>query len=181
MSRIGKKPIILPDQVTVVTSGRQVTVTGPKGSLVLELHPHVKLEKKDNEVLVQVTDPDDHKDRALWGLFRNLVRNNVVGVTSGFSRQLEVIGIGFKAEVKKDTLVLNVGYSHPVNYKIPAGIEIKVEKNVVTVSGADKQLVGQTAAEIRFVKKPEPYKGKGIKYTDEVIRKKAGKTAAKSE
>ena len=181
MSRIGKKPIRLPDQVEVVVSGKKVTVKGPKGSLVLDVHPHVRVHKKDQEVLVQVADPDDNKDRALWGLFRNLLQNNVLGVTAGFSKQLEIVGIGFKAEIKKDVLVLNVGYSHPVNYQIPPGIEIKAEKNMLTVSGMDKQLVGQTAAEIRFIKKPEPYKGKGIKYATEVIRKKAGKTAVKSE
>ena|SRR3989338_6985533 len=181
MSRIGKKPIPVPDAVSVKIDNQKVVVSGPKGNLEIQIHPIVGIEMKDKALILSVKDPENNKQKALWGLMRNLVRNMVDGVVKGFSKKLEIIGIGFKAEVKKDILVLNVGYSHQVNYHIPKGIEIKVEKSIITVSGIDKQLVGQTAAEIRDIKKPEPYKGKGIKYVDEIIRRKACKAVVKSE
>ncbi len=181
MSRIGKKPIIIPEKVELTLEKHKIVASGPKGKIQLDIHPHVHVEKQENTLIVGVEHPEDHKDAALWGLFRNLIFNMVHGVTEGFSKELEINGIGFKAEVKKDILVLQVGYSHPVEYKIPMGIEIKVTKSIINVSGIDKQLVGQTAAEIREIKKPEPYKGKGIKYVDEVIRRKAGKAVTKSE
>lgn len=181
MSRIGKKPILVPDNANVVINDKKVQVSGSRGSLELILHPKVSAIFKDKVITLSVEDPKNNRQAALWGLSRNLVRNMIEGVVTGFSKQLEIIGIGFKAEVKKDTLILHVGYSHPVNYSIPKGIQISVEKNIITISGPDKQLVGQTSAEIRAIKKPEPYKGKGIKYIDEVVRRKAGKAAVKSE
>lgn len=181
MSRIGKKPIVVPQGAEVSFDAKNVMVSGAKGKLSLGLHPHVRLEKGEQGIVVSVENPHDHKDAALWGLFRSLVANMVKGVTEGFSKGLEISGIGFKAEVKKDILVLHLGYSHPVEYKISEGISVKVEKNIITVSGTDKQLVGQTAAEIRSLKKPEPYKGKGIHYVGEVLRKKAGKAVTKTE
>lgn len=180
MSRIGKQPIIIPDGVTVKITDNQINVKGLKGELNQLIHRLVKVEQKGNELIVSVINPEEKKQRAIWGLYRKLIDNMVKGVTEGFSKQLEINGVGYKAVVQGDTLVLNVGYSHSVEYKIPQGIEIKVEKNIITISGRDKHLVGQTAAEIRAVRKPEPYKGKGIKYIDEVVRRKAGKAAAKA-
>lgn len=179
MSRIGKQPINIPDGVEVKIEDGQIIVKGPKGELSQEVHRLVNIEKKENKLLVTVKNPEEKKQRSLWGLFRRLIDNMVIGVTDGFSKQLEVNGVGYKAAAQGDVLNLQLGYSHPINYKIPEGIDIKVEKNVITVSGISKHLVGQTSAEIRSKRKPEPYKGKGIKYMDEIIRRKAGKTAAK--
>ena len=175
MSRIGKKPIEIPQGVEVKVDSNLVVVKGPKGELKEQIHPLVKIEGKENEVIVSVKNPEEKEQRSLWGLFRTLINNMVQGVTNGFTKQLEINGIGFKALVSGDKLVLNVGFSHPVEYSIPKDIQITVEKNIVTISGNSKQKVGQVAAEIRAIKKPEPYKGKGIKYVDEVIRRKAGK------
>jgi large subunit ribosomal protein L6 len=135
----------------------------------------------DNQLTVSVKNQEDKRQKALWGLFRRLVANMITGITDGFSKQLEINGVGYKASVQGKKLILNVGFSHPVEYTIPDGIDIIVEKNIITISGIDRQLVGQTAAEIRSVRKPEPYKGKGIKYTTEIVRRKVGKTAAKAE
>lgn len=175
MSRIGKLPIIIPAGVTLTVNGQHVEAKGPKGTLSLDLHHRVKLTLADNQATAAVTDPDLQSDRALWGLTRMLVANMVIGVTNGYKKQLEINGVGFKAAVSGTNLVLNLGFSHPIEFPIPAGITITVEKNVVTIAGIDKQLVGETAAIIRRYKKPEPYKGKGIKYIDEVIHRKAGK------
>ncbi len=175
MSRIGKLPIIIPAGVTLTIDGQHVEVKGPKGVLSLDLHLRVKLTQADNQATVTVTDPDLQSDRALWGLTRMLVANMVIGVTTGYKKQLEINGVGFKAAVSGTNLNMNLGFSHPIEYPIPTGITVTVEKNVVTISGIDKQLVGETAATIRRYKKPEPYKGKGIKYIDEVIHRKAGK------
>lgn len=175
MSRIGKKPIFIPTGVEVQVNNQNVLVKGAKGSLELTLHPKVKAEVKDNEVKVTVVQTEDKEEKSLWGLFRTLINNMVEGVVKGFSKQLEINGIGFKAAVQGKKLILNVGYSHPVEYEIPQGIEVKVEKNIIIISGIDKQRVGQVAAEIRAIKKPEPYKGKGIKYVGEIIRRKVGK------
>jgi large subunit ribosomal protein L6 len=179
MSRIGKKPIEIPAGVEVKLNGSVLSVKGPKGELTQQVHPSVTIEQKGTEVHVTVKDPEDKQERSLWGLFRKLISNMVVGVTQGFSKQLEINGVGFRAELKGTNLHLQLGFSHPIDYKIPQGIEIKVEKNLLTVSGFDRQLVGQTAAEIRALKKPEPYKGKGIKYVNETIIRKVGKAAAK--
>ena len=181
MSRIGKKIIELNDKTQIKVEGNLVIVKGPKGELKQELVKNVTVGINDKEILIKVNDENDKKQRALWGLFRSLIADMVQGVNDGFSKQLEINGVGFKAAVIGKNLVLNVGFSHQVEYKIPEGIEISVEKNVITITGNDKQRVGQVAAEIRAIKKPEPYKGKGIKYIDEVIRRKAGKVVKGSE
>jgi large subunit ribosomal protein L6 len=181
MSRIGKKPINIPENVEVNIANQQVKIKGPKGALELFLHPKVKAEAKEKEIVINISDSSVKAERSLWGLSRSLINNMVEGVVNGFTKQLEINGIGFKAAVQDKKLVLNVGFSHPVEYQIPEGIEIKVEKNIITISGIDKQKVGQVAAEIRSIKKPEPYKGKGIKYLNEVIIRKVGKAVKGAE
>lgn len=179
MSRVGKKPIPIPKGVIVTLEGQKLRVVGPKGELSFTAHPHVTLlvtrADEREEVHVTVRNPEDAKDRALWGLTRSLVRNMVQGVTEGFRKQLEVVGIGYKVALQGRKLVLEVGFSHPVPFEMPLGIDAMVDKNTITITGVDKQLVGEIAARIRAIKKPEPYKGKGIKYADEVVRRKAGK------
>lgn len=170
-------PVIIPEKVKVTFDGDWLEVVGPLGELSQKIHPRVKLEIKGNLIQVTVKKPEDKEDRSLWGLFRVLINNMVEGVTKGYEKKLEISGVGFKAAVVGQKLNLNVGYSHPVSYSLPAGLAVKVEKNVITVTGADKQKVGEAAAQIRAIKPPEPYKGKGIKYLDEVIRRKAGKAA----
>lgn len=179
MSRIGKQPVVVPDGVEVKLDKNILIVKGSKGELTQVIHPSVSIEQKDNKILVTVKKPDEKTQRSLWGLFRKLIDNMVTGVNEGFTKQLEVNGVGFKAAIQDKVLNLQLGFSHPINYTFPDGIDITVEKNLITVSGSDKQKVGQAAAEIRAFKKPEPYKGKGIKYIDEVIRRKVGKAAAK--
>lgn len=179
MSRIGKLPITIPSGVDVTIDGGEIRVKGSRGELRQAIHRQVSVTKEGDVVIVSVKNPDEKNQRSLWGLFQRLISNMVAGVTTGFSRQLEINGVGFRAAVSGNTLTMQLGYSHPVVYTVPAGITVTVEKNIITVTGADKQVVGQTAAEIRMLKKPEPYKGKGIKYSDETIRRKAGKTAAK--
>jgi large subunit ribosomal protein L6 len=175
MSRVGKKPVIIPSGVKVEQKDTVLSVTGPKGTLTLEVHPKVTIAITDKEVTVDVSGKENKKERALWGLFRALVQNLVDGVTKGFEKKLEVIGVGFKVAVQGTKIVMALGFSHPVEVEIPKGITAAADKNVITISGADKQQVGQFAAEIRELKKPEPYKGKGIKYSDEVVIRKAGK------
>lgn len=181
MSRIGKKIINIPSGVDVKVDGGIITVKGPKGELTQKLHDHVFINIADNVVTVKVKDETKKEDKSLWGLFASLIINMIAGVTEGFSKELEINGVGFKATVAGKTLTLNVGFSHPVEFATPDGIDIKVEGNKITITGIDKQLVGEVAAQIRKVKKPEPYKGKGIKYIDEQIRRKAGKAAASKE
>lgn len=181
MSRIGSKTIHIPAGVKVSLENRKVMVSGPKGELVLELHPLVELKLLDSEIALKVQDPGDQKQLALWGLYRNLVSNMILGVTEGFMKKLEINGIGFKALLSGKVLVLHVGFSHPVEYALPEGIQIIVQKNIIEISGIDKQKVGKVAADIRAVWPVEPYKGKGIKYIDEVVRRKAGKAAVKTE
>lgn len=175
MSRVGKKPIVIPSGVTVQKKDNTLTVTGPKGTLNIELHPKVSAIVENNEVVVDVANKENKKEKALWGLSRALVQNLVDGVTKGFEKKLEVNGVGFKVAVQGTKLVMALGFSHPVEVEIPKDLQAAVDKNVITITGADKQKVGQFAAEIRELKKPEPYKGKGIKYMDEVILRKAGK------
>jgi len=175
MSRVGKKPIIIPEGVEIKIDDQKVTVKGPKGEISREFRPEIKIEAKDDEILVSPQQEKLKEIRALWGLTRMLIFNMVEGVTSGFEKKLEIEGIGFKAETSGDEFVLYVGFSHPVKLKIPEGIKISVEKNVIVVSGIDKELVGQFSAIIRKTKPVEPYKGKGIKYTGEIVRRKVGK------
>ncbi|MFH1225875.1 MAG: 50S ribosomal protein L6 [bacterium] len=184
MSRIGKKPIGLPAGVEAKIEGPGLVVKGPKGELRLRPNPLVKVALQDQQIIVSISEPENRKQKAMWGLTRTLIDNLVQGVTIGFQKQLEINGIGYKASVSPPTgeaggqkLILHVGFSHPVEFAIPEGIEIKVAANVITVSGINKQLVGETSAQIRSIKKPEPYKGKGIKYAGEQIRRKAGKAA----
>jgi len=179
MSRVGKKAIEIPRgvevKINVTEIGSQVNIKGPKGSLGLVLHKGVAIEQKDNQLIFTVKNPELGTDKALWGLSRTLVNNIIIGVVEGFSKELEINGVGFKVALQGKKLVFNVGFSHQVEYELPAGISAEVEKNNIKLSGIDKQLLGQVTAEIRSIKKPEPYKGKGIKYIDEQIRRKAGK------
>lgn len=175
MSRIGKKPIVLPAGVTAEVAGGVLTVAGPKGKLSLPVHSDVQLDLAPEAITVSVPKPEVKQQKALWGLFRALVQNLVTGVTTGFEKKLEVNGVGFKVAVTGKNLQMQLGFSHPVDVVIPSDLEVTVEKNVITVKGSDKQKVGQFAANVRALKKPEPYKGKGIKYEGEVILRKAGK------
>lgn len=177
MSRIGKKPINIPEDVEVDIKENKIVVKGPKGSLKLDIHPFVKVKLENRTIKVSVFDPTDKKQHALWGTFVRLIENMIEGVKRGFEKKLEIVGVGYRAEVKGNLLVLYLGFSHPVKFPIPKGIDISLKKNIITVSGIDKQQVGEVAARIRALKKPEPYKGKGIRYVDEVIRRKAGKKA----
>ena len=179
MSRIGRLPVAIPAGVTVsVADGNVVTVKGPKGTLVRTFVPELTIEVKDNEVLV--SRPNDLKrEKSLHGLTRTLIHNMVEGVSNGFSKTLEVNGVGYRAVKQGKKLTLSLGYSHPVEMEDPEGIETKVDGNKIIVSGVSKEKVGQYAAEIREKRKPEPYKAKGIKYETEVIRRKVGKTGKK--
>jgi len=176
MSRIGRMPIAVPEKVQVTIKDTNVVVKGPSGQLESSFQPQVPIEHKDGQINVGVT---DDKHRNLWGLSRTLIHNMVVGVTDGFTKELEFTGVGYKAAVKGDTLVLNLGYSHPIDYKLPEGIKAAVKGNKITVSGISKELVGFSAAKIRSFRPPEPYKGKGVKYADETIIRKAGKAGGK--
>lgn len=180
MSRIGKKIRVLPAGVSADVSGNVLTIKGPKGELRQVLHPRVSVVIADGKISVSVAKENDKKERAVWGTFSSLIGNMIDGVTQGFQKQLEIGGVGFKAALKGEDLVLEVGYSHPVTLKPLAGVKFAVDKNIITVSGIDKQAVGEIAARVRAIKKVEPYKGKGIKYVGEVVRRKAGKTAAKA-
>ncbi|MBL8030108.1 MAG: 50S ribosomal protein L6 [Candidatus Doudnabacteria bacterium] len=214
MSRIGKKPIVIPSGVKVEKLDSILKVSGPKGNLEITLHPQALVSVSENEVVVDVAEKEAKKQRSLWGLFRSLIFNMVEGVTKGFEKRLEINGVGFKVDMKKSqelrdsykkkkeealkqgdvkaiqtsdyalkklagfdggVLEMQLGFSHPVFAQIPSTLNVALEKNVIIINGADKQAVGQFAAEVRELKKPEPYKGKGIKYSDEVIVRKAGK------
>lgn len=178
MSRIGQKPIPIPSGVDVSVANGLVTVKGPKGELAVSLNPHVQAHvTQDKTVEISVQKPEDIHERALWGLFRKLVANAVDGVQKPFEKQLEFVGVGYRVSVSGDTVNMEVGFSHPVTIELPKGVSASVEKQVLTLSGIDKQQVGEWAARIRRIRPPEPYKGKGIKYIDEQIRRKAGKAA----
>ena len=180
MSRIGKQPISLPKGVEAKKDGRAVVIKGPKGSLTTALVEGIDVEIKNN--VLQFTRGDEEKrTRAFHGMVRALVASNVKGVTEGFKKELDIVGVGYRAEVKGKEVVFQLGYSHPIRFPIPKGIDINVDGKTghIIVTGIDKQKVGQTAAEIRGLREPDPYKGKGIKYSDEVIRRKAGKAAGK--
>ena len=177
MSRIGKKAIVLPDKVTVSVAGGEIKVTGPKGTLSRALPRDIEI-AQDGKSLAVKTTHESRRAGALHGLTRTLVANMVTGVSAGFTKGLEISGVGFRAELAGTTLKLFVGYSVPSVYEVPQGITVKVEKLInLTVSGIDKELVGRVAAEIRGMRKPEPYKGKGIRYAGEVVRRKVGKSA----
>lgn len=176
MSKIGQLPVSIPNGVTAEIKANSVTVKGPKGSLSYDMDRLVTVEQKDNELVFKASKGTKYS-RSIWGTTRKIVSNMVKGVSEGWSKQLELVGTGYRAEVQGKTLVLTVGYSHPVKIEAPEGINFKVEKGIVTVDGIDRQLVGQIAADIRGSRPPEPYKGKGVKYVGEVIRRKAGKAA----
>ena len=179
MSRIGKRPIAIPNKVTVEINGQHVAVKGPKGSLERVLPPQVKVEK-DGETLQVLRQDDSRTARERHGLSRTLVSNMVEGVSKGFEKRLQIQGVGYRAQAQGSKLTLNVGYSKPVEMTMPEGIQVAVEKNTeVTVSGINKELVGNVAAQVRAVRPPEPYKGKGIRYLGEFVRRKAGKAGKK--
>ncbi len=177
MSRKANKPIPIPAGVTVIVKDAVVMVKGPKGELSQPLHPLVRVVSEANDVVVSVVHPDDKLERALWGTFGSLIRNMLIGVTNGYTKQLEINGVGYQFEVSGQKLNIKAGFSHPVSIPIPTAVIVKQTKNVITLTSHDKQLLGQVAADIRKVRKPEPYKGKGIKYSDETIMRKQGKQA----
>lgn len=177
MSRVGKKPILIPEGVEIKIENQKVIIKGPKGELEREIRPEIRVELKEGKIFV-LPKIETKKTKAFWGLTRALLANAIEGVTSGFEKKLQIEGLGFRASLEGDNLVLQVGFTHPVKLKTPEGIKFSVEKNIITVSGINKELVGQLAAKIRKVKPPEPYKGKGIRYLGEVIRKKVGKKVA---
>ena len=179
MSRVGKKVIVIPEKISVDYKNRELIVKGQKGTLSRTLHPAVDLAITDKEISV-VIETQDRKTRSLQGLTRSLVSNMVTGVSQGFERTLEINGIGYRAEMKGKSILLNLGYSHPIDFPLPDGIDATVDKNnVIKLSGIDKEKLGETAASIRKLRAPEPYKGKGIKYAEEYIQRKAGKTGTK--
>lgn len=178
MSRVGKQPIPIPDGVKVAYDNRLIKVKGPKGELSRAIHPDVDLGIEGNAIQV-VLNSNVKRARALQGLTRTLVANMIAGTTQGFERALEVVGVGYRVELKSNVLTMSLGYSHPVVYKLPKGISASVEKNKIVLSGIDKELLGATAAAIRQFRTPEPYKGKGIKYAEEYIKRKVGKSAGK--
>ncbi len=180
MSRVGKKPIQIPEGVEAKISGKTVFIKGPKGSLSFDFHDDIEVTSLEKEIKVLVK-KETKKSRALWGLTRVLIANMIDGVTKGFEKQLELQGVGFRMAIQGKKLNLALGFSHPVEVEVPEGLEAKVEKNILTISGIDKQKVGQFAASIRSLKKVEPYKGKGFRYVGEIVRKKAGKKAVGTE
>ncbi len=177
MSRVGKRPIPIPKDVKFDLKGDLLTVRGPKGELRRKIHPGVNIHSENDQILVSV---DGNKgSKSLHGLFRALIANMVTGVTQGFEKGLEIVGVGYRVELSGRTATFQLGYSHPIRFELPEGIDARVEKAKILLSGIDKELLGRTAAKIRSFRKPEPYKGKGIRYEGEVIRRKAGKTGAK--
>ncbi|NOY05142.1 MAG: 50S ribosomal protein L6 [Chlorobi bacterium] len=178
MSRVGKNPVSIPETVKIHKDGLSLTVEGPKGKMTYTIHPNINVEVGTSEITV--TRPDETRtNRALHGTVRSNIQNIVTGVVEGYEKKLELHGVGYRAEWKDTFLLLNLGYSHAIAFVPPEGIAVKVEGNVISISGIDKQLVGQVAAKIRSFRKPEPYKLKGVRYQGEYIRQKAGKTAAK--
>ncbi|MBN1850490.1 MAG: 50S ribosomal protein L6 [Deltaproteobacteria bacterium] len=178
MSRIGKMPILIPKDVKIDLKEDVLTVKGPKGQLTRQIHPKVNITIEEDRIKVSVED-ETKESKSLHGLFRALVFNMVAGVSKGFERVLDVVGVGYKAELSGRTATFHLGYSHPILYELPNGIDARIEKTRITLSGIDKEILGRTAAKIRSFRRPEPYKGKGIRYADEIIKRKAGKTGAK--
>ena len=181
MSRIGKQIITLPQGTTAQLLGSVLSIKGPKGELKRTIHEKVFVSLNDSGITVDVKEKEEKKERSLWGAYASHIMNMVEGVNKGFEKQLEINGVGYRVAMQGSDLKIEVGFSHPIIFKTPPGIQAQVEKNVITLRGADKELLGDTAAKIRAIRKPEPYKGKGIKYMEETIRRKAGKTAAKGE
>lgn len=179
MSRIGKRPINIPENVEVRIDAQEVTIKGPRGELQKKVRPEIKVESREGKIFVS-PQVETKKTEALFGLTRVLLSNMIEGVTEGYEKKLQIDGLGFRVLLEGEDLVLHVGLSHPVKIKAPRDIKFSVEKNIITVSGIDKELVAQTAVNIRKVKPPEPYKGKGIKYVGEIIRRKVGKKAVAS-
>lgn len=177
MSRIGKKPVVIPGGVTVTLKDAVVAVKGPKGELKKSVPDGVQVKVEKTSISV-ARETDEPAVRAKHGLVRALINNMIEGVTKGFERKLEINGVGYKAEVAGDKLNLALGYSHPINYQLPKGVSAKVDKNVLILAGIDRELLGQTAAKVRSFRPPEPYKGKGVKYMEEFIKRKVGKTGA---
>lgn len=179
MSRIGKKHIEIPKGVTINKNGNAIKVKGPKGELEMQVHPNITVDVEGNTIQVKRTD-DQKENRSLHGLTRALIQNMITGVTETYTKTLNIVGVGYKAELKGTNLLLNIGYSHPIYFLPPKDVTLQVPAPTqIIINGIDKQLVGQVAAKIRSIRQPEPYKGKGIKYSDEVIIRKAGKTAGK--
>jgi len=179
MSRIGKKAIQIPKDITISYADKVITVKGKKGSMKNTVHENVDL-KIDEQTITVVPKDQSRKNRAFQGMTRSIVNNMIIGVTKGFERTLEINGIGYRAEINGNILKLTLGYSHPIEFKLPEGITATLQKqNIITLSGMDKQVVGQLCAEIRALRPPEPYKGKGVKYREEYIQRKAGKTGTK--
>ncbi len=177
MSRIGKKIITIPKTVTVTVQDSAVFAKGPKGEATLSVPSAIMVSSQEGILTVSVENPLVKQNRALWGTYRQHIANLIEGVLNGFEKKLELVGVGYKASVKGDVVVLEVGFSHPVEIPLPSGIKATLEKNVLTLWGTDKQVLGEVTANIRRIRPPEPYKGKGIKYVGEVIRRKAGKAA----
>lgn len=183
MSRIGKLPIPVPKTVQISYNNKEISLKGPKGELKINLHPELEL-KIDNDSIKIERFGNEKADKSIHGLYRALINNGIIGVTQGFEKKLEIQGVGYKAQIEGKKLILNLGYSHPIEYTIPEGITIKQDaekKNILIISSPNRQLLGSTSAKIRSYKKPEPYKGKGIRYSDEIIIRKAGKTAGASK
>ena len=175
MSKIGKKPVEIPEGVEAKIEAGKLTVSGQKGKLEMDLHPQVQAKISENKLVFSIDDLDDRKKRAMWGTMRALADNLITGVQQGYEKQLEVVGVGYRVAADKKNLTLNIGYSHSIVLEIPEILEVKIAKNIITISGISKQIVGEFAALVRSQRPPEPYKGKGIKYVGEVIRRKAGK------
>ncbi|MBW1667738.1 MAG: 50S ribosomal protein L6 [Deltaproteobacteria bacterium] len=178
MSRIGKKPIPIPKDVKVDVKEDAIVVKGPRGVLQRKIHPEISIQTEDDQLLVSASD-SSKKGKSLRGLYRALIANMVTGVSQGFERALEIVGVGYRGEISGRKAIFHLGYSHPVQFELPEGIDAKIDRTRITLSGADKELLGKTAAKIRSFRKPEPYKGKGIKYAEETVRRKAGKTGTK--
>ena len=176
MSRVGKKPIGIPEKVKITFLDNVLSVQGQKGILTRTIHPDVQL-NIDKMFLTVSIDLMDKKTRSLWGMTRALISNMVTGVSKGFERDLEINGIGYRAELKGNNIEFNLGYSHPIDFPLPKGISAKIDKNIIKLMGVDKELLGYTASTMRALRPPEPYKGKGVKYAEEHIQRKAGKTA----
>ncbi|MEK9165444.1 MAG: 50S ribosomal protein L6 [Patescibacteria group bacterium] len=181
MSRIGKQSINIPEKVEIKFNKNAIAIKGPKGEINFNLPSEIEVNQQENTLTLTIKNFDDSSQQSLWGTYNRLINNGIIGVTQGFNKKLNISGVGYRANIKGQTLILEVGFSHAIEYPIPMDVKVEVENNnIIIVSGTDKQRVGQTAAEIRAFKKPEPYKGKGIIYEGEVIRRKQGKQAAGS-